>query len=98
MGTRLRNVLAGAAALGGSLMLALPAPLLALQPPPAQEEYLPIDQLPPTEQLPGGVFVIIAYGFIWVAVMLYIWSLWRRLGKVETEMRALQRRSGSQTR
>jgi len=70
------------------------APLLALQPPPAQEEYLPIDQLPPTEQLPGGVFVIVAYGFIWVASMVYIWSLWRRLSKVESEMQALQRRSG----
>mgnify|MGYP001306970731 CR=1 FL=1 len=97
MGTRLLNVLAGAAALACSL-LALPAPLFGLQPPPAQEEYLPIDQLPPTEQLPGGVFVVIAYGFIWVAVMLYVWSLWRRLGKVEAEMQALQRRSGSQTR
>ncbi len=70
------------------------APVLALQPPPAQEEYLPIDQLPPTEQLPGGLFVIIAYGFIWVASMIYIWSLWRRLSRVESEMQALQRRTG----
>ena len=74
------------------LLLLAAAPLLALQPPPGQEEFVPIDQLPPSEQLPGGVFVVVAYGFIWVAVMVYIWSLWRRLGKVEDEMRALQRR------
>jgi CcmD family protein len=71
--------------------------LLAGQPPPGQEEFVPIDQLPPTEQLPGGTFVVIAYAFIWVAAMFYLWSIWRRLGKVEGEMRALQRR-GSQSR
>jgi CcmD family protein len=88
------NAIIVRAALLVCTVLAAPMPLLAFQPPPAQEEYLPIDQLPPTEQLPGGVFVIIAYGFIWVASMLYIWSLWRRLNKVESEMQALQRRSG----
>ena len=87
----LQHLVQGAAFL--VTMLVLTAPLLA-QPPAAQEEYLPIDQLPPSEQLPGGVFVIMAYGFIWVAVMFYLWSIWRRLGKVEAEMQTLQRRSG----
>jgi CcmD family protein len=78
-------------------LIALVPSLLAGQPPPGQEEFVPIDQLPPTEQLPGGTFVVIAYAFIWVAAMFYLWSIWRRLGKVEGEMRALQRR-GSQSR
>jgi CcmD family protein len=73
----------------------LAVPLLALQPPAGQDEFVPIDQLPASEQLPGGVFVIVAYGFIWVGVMLYLWSVRRRLSKVEDDMRALQRRSGS---
>jgi CcmD family protein len=94
MGIRMHSLLASLAVLAGTLFV-WTMPLLALQVQPAQEEYLPIDQLPPTEQLPGGVFVIIAYGFIWVALMAYLWSIWRRLGKVEAEMHALQRRSGS---
>ena len=68
-------------------------PLFAFQPPAGQEEFVPIDQLPPAEQLPGGVFVIAAYAFIWVGTMLYIWSLWRRLSKVEDELRTLHRRT-----
>jgi hypothetical protein len=79
-------------------MFVAAGPLLALQPPAGQEEFLPVDQLPASEQLPGGMFVIVAYAFIWVAAMLYLWSVWRRLAKVEDEMRVLQRRSGNQTR
>jgi CcmD family protein len=90
--TALGGVLRGAAFV--LMTLVLRVPLLAAQPPAAQEEYLPIDQLPPSEQLPGGVFVIVAYGFIWVAVMAYLWSIWRRLSRVEAEMQALQRRGG----
>jgi len=71
----------------------LGASLLAFQPPPGQEEFVPIDQLPPAEQLPGGAFVVVAYAFIWVAAMVYVWSLWRRLGKVEEEVQTLRRRT-----
>jgi hypothetical protein len=74
---------------------ALAMPISAWQPPAGQQEYLPVDQLPPSEQLPGGVFVVVAYGFIWIAMMLYLWFVWRRLSKVENEMRALRRRAGS---
>jgi CcmD family protein len=74
-------------------MWLLGASLLAFQPPPGQEEFVPIDQLPPAEQLPGGAFVVVAYAFIWVAAMAYVWSLWRRLGKVEDEIRTLRRRT-----
>ena len=68
---------------------------LFAQPPAATEEFVPIDQLPPTEQLPGGVFVVIAYGFIWLAAMVYIGSIWRRLGRVEDEMKTLRQRAES---
>ena len=60
--------------------------------PPPQTEFVPISEVPQSEQLPGGVFVVIAYGFIWVVLMAYVWSIWRRLGKVESEMRTLERR------
>jgi hypothetical protein len=72
----------------------LAVPLLAGQPPAGQEEFVPVDQLPAAEQLPGGVFVIAAYGFMWLAAMGYLWSIWRRMGRVEDELRAWRRRSG----
>lgn len=74
--------------------LVLTAPwALALQPPEPQNEFRPLSELPPSEQIPGGVFLVIAYAFIWVAAVIYLWSIWRRLGKVEAEMRSLEQRA-----
>ena len=39
--------------------------------------------------------LVAAYAFVWLAVLFYVWSVWRRLGKVESEMGALARRSGA---
>ena len=50
---------------------------------------MPVDSLPPAEQLPAAPLLVAAYAFVWVAVMVYVWSIWRRLNKVEAEMRAL---------
>lgn len=74
-----------------SMLLA--AQTLAFQPSPGgQTEFVPIGQLPPTEQLPAAPLLVAAYAFVWIAVMFYLWSIWRRLNKVEAEMRALERR------
>jgi CcmD family protein len=62
------------------------------QAPPGQGEFIPIDQLPPSEQLPAAPLLITAYAFVWLAVFFYVWTVWRRLNKVETEMRTLERR------
>ena len=37
--------------------------------------------------------LITAYAFVWVAVLFYVWTIWRRLNKVEKDMQALARRS-----
>jgi CcmD family protein len=68
-------------------------PALALQAPGGQEGFVPISELPPEQQLPAAPFLIAAYAFIWVALMVYLWTIWRRLGKVEKEMQALAGRS-----
>jgi CcmD family protein len=34
-----------------------------------------------------------AYAFVWIAAMVYLWSVWRRLNKVEADMHALERKS-----
>jgi CcmD family protein len=70
----------------------------AFQPPPAQGEFVPIGQLPPGDQLPAAPLLIAAYAFVWIALMAYLWSIWRRLEKVETELKALEQRAGPRSR
>ena len=84
-------VLAGAGA---------PAIATAQQQPPkaAQDEFVPIDQLPPGDQLPAARFLIIAYAVAWVLVAGYLFSIWRRLGRVEQEIADVSRRVTQQPR
>ena len=65
----------------------------ATQPPAAQSEYVPLKDLPPTENVPAAPFLIAAYAFVWIAAMFYLWTIWRRLNRVETEMRALAQKT-----
>ena len=53
---------------------------------PAQDEFVPIDELPPQEQLPAAPLLIAAYSVAWLAVAGYLFSIWRRLGRVEHEL------------
>jgi CcmD family protein len=79
-------------------MLLLAAPVLAFQPSAGQGEFVPIDQLPPADQLPAAPLLIAAYAFVWAVLMFYLWSIWRRLGKVELDMRSLEQRSANRNR
>lgn len=73
--------------------------VLALQPPPGQGGFVPMNSLPPADQLPAAPLLIAAYAFVWIALMVYLWSIWRRLGTVERDMRALEsRRARGNTR
>jgi len=75
-----------------SMLIVAAVPVWALQPPAAQSEYVPVKDLPPVDQLPAAPLLVAAYSFIWLAAMFYLWTIWRRLGRVETEMRALEQR------
>ena len=66
------------------------------QAPPAQGEFIPIDQLPPAEQLPAAPLLVAAYAFVWVAVFFYVWTVWRRLNKVEADIRSFEQRHPQQ--
>jgi hypothetical protein len=57
----------------------------------AQDEYVPIDQLPDSEKLPAAPFLIGAYVVVWGALLLYVLMLWRRLGRVEADLRDARR-------
>ena len=73
--------------------LYLTLPLVAYQPgQPPVEGFEPVDKLPPAEQLPAAPLLVAAYAFAWLAVFFYIWTVWRRLSKVEAEMRVLEKR------
>ena len=85
------------------LMLIAAAPLHAQQTPPpraptaaAQDGFVPVDT--PTnaqDVMPAPRLVAIAYGFIWVVLFGYLWSIRSRLARVEREMEVLGRRAGS---
>ena len=62
-----------------------------MQPPP-QSEFLPVQDVPPGEQIPAINLVGAAYGFVWVLLLGYVWSIGRRLQQVESELTALESR------
>jgi CcmD family protein len=75
------------------LVAASSLPVGAWQPPrPADEEFRPIDELPPDEKLPAAPFVIAAYSVAWIVVAGYLWTIWQRLGRVEREVADVTRR------
>ena len=71
---------------------AAPQPAAAEQPPGSeqQSEFIPIDQLPPQEQLAAGPLLVGAYVFVIVALFLYLLSLARRLSVVQREVERLE--------
>jgi|RhiMetdeSRZDD1v2_1073273.scaffolds.fasta_scaffold4118210_2 CcmD family protein len=56
----------------------------------AREGYVPVKDLPAAEQLPAAPLVIGAYVFIWIGVMAYLWTIWRRLAAVDRELAVLR--------
>lgn len=72
-------------------LLAAPSAVLA-QPQPSPDEFVPMEEVPPEEQIPAINLVAAAYGFVWVVVVGYVWSLGRRLQQAEADLAALERR------
>lgn len=70
------------------------APMVNAQaPPPSQaqmDEFVPIDQLPQQEQIPAANLLVPAYAFVWVAVLVYVVSIARRLGAVQRDVQRLE--------
>jgi CcmD family protein len=68
------------------------------QPPPQQQdEFIPIEELPPQDQLPAAPLLVAAYSFVVLALFAYVVSLARRLTGVQRELERLEteaRRSG----
>jgi hypothetical protein len=78
------------AAVGIRAGSAQPATPPAATPPAAVDGFVPVTDLPPEEQLPAAPLVLSAYAIMWVAVLIYVAMLWRRLGAVQKDLDALK--------
>jgi CcmD family protein len=76
-----------------ALLLMLPAVAAAqpVQPPPNQGEFVPLSEVPPSEQIPAFTLVAAAYAFVWLVLLGYVWSVSQRLQKVERELATIDR-------
>ena len=88
------RALALALALIVSLLIA-PATTIAQQSPApkppaaATDQFVPIDEIPEQDKLPAAPYLISAYAIAWLMLLFYVWSLWRRLQRVEDELKRL---------
>ena len=81
------------AASGGGLLAQAPA-----QPPAtaAQEGFQPfVPGQGAVEQLPATPLVFTAYALVWIILVLYVWSIWRRLARVESDLRTIATKGGA---
>jgi CcmD family protein len=60
------------------------------QPSEQQEEFIPIDQLPPQEQLAAGPLLVSAYAFVVLMLFGYLVSVSRRLSLLQREVDRLE--------
>lgn len=79
------------------LIVLVAAPVLGSQEPQkpaaAQDGFVPVDApMNPQDTIPAPRLVAIAYGFIWVVLFGYLWSVRSRLARVEREMETVSRR------
>jgi CcmD family protein len=67
-------------------------PAIAQQPaqPEQQTEFVPIDQLPPQEQMPAAPLLVSAYSILVLALFAYVVSVARRLAVVQREVERLE--------
>jgi CcmD family protein len=68
------------------------------QPPKQTDEFVPISQLPPQDQLPAAPLLVTAYAFVWVVLFGYLLSVGRRLTKVQREVERLESDVAKRTR
>ena len=64
----------------------------------ASDGFVPMSSLPPGEELPAARFVVASFAFFLMLMVFYVWTIWKRLAKVEQDMKELGRRQGGATR
>lgn len=74
------------------------AVMSAQQPPPRVDEFVPISELPPQDQLPAAPLLVAAYVIVILVFFVYVFSIARRLSTVQRELRELQSSMGRSRR
>ena len=64
----------------------------ARQQPPGQSPpgFEPVTDQPPQDQLPAAPLLVAAYIVVWLVLLVYLWTIWRRLRRVEREVAELE--------
>jgi CcmD family protein len=72
--------------------------LAAQGPSEGQSEFVAVsdDQLA-QEQLPAAPLVFAAYAFVWLALSVYVATVWRRQQRIERELADMTRRLGGRS-
>jgi CcmD family protein len=70
------------------MSLAWPAVLWAQD---AQKEFVPADSVA-KQELPAEPLLYSAYAFVWAVLLVYVLLLWLRIGRVERELRDVNRK------
>lgn len=71
----------------------------AQQPPQPPEGFVPASSVQGQEHLPAAPLVITAYSVVWLLVLGYLWSIWRRIARAEQDLAEVSRRiAGAQRR
>ena len=60
--------------------------------PAAIDEFVPMSAAAPREELPATPLVFYAYAFVWLALIVYVFTIWRRMARVEQDLAAVKRR------
>jgi CcmD family protein len=68
------------------LVLASGVAAVAAQQPAQPDEFIPVDQLPPQEQVAAAPLLIGAYVFVLVVLFVYVFRVARRLQTVQQEI------------
>ena len=71
-------------------MVIAPVAAAAQGQPQPPKGFVAVDEVPPGEQIPAINLVAAAYGFVWIALLGYVWTIGRRLQKVEGELAELE--------
>jgi CcmD family protein len=91
-------LLAGSVFTSASARVSGAGGLQEAQQPKQTDEFVPISQLPPQDQLPAAPLLVTAYAFVWVVLFAYVMSVGRRLTKVQHEVERLESDIAKRTR
>jgi CcmD family protein len=63
---------------------------LAAQTPAAQDRFVPVAPGDlQREQIPAAPLVFIAYAFVWIVFVVYLFTLWRRMRRIDADLQTL---------